>query len=153
MSNFTNGAYKVLSIKVRGNYLPVGCLTENSFSESVETISTTVRTNPNGWSTSRPTIQSYNIDFSGLILQDSLSAEFCTFNDIRTFKRGRELIEWKIENDVGVSDYGKGYIVSLGDTANIDEFVSFNGSITGYGEPISNPDIIGALDEELNFEL
>lgn len=153
MSNFTNGAYKVLSIKVRGNYLPVGCLTENSFSESVETISTTVRTNPNGWATSRPTIQSYNIDFSGLILQDSLSATFCTFNDIRTFKRGRELIEWKIENDVGVSDYGKGYIVSLGDTANIDEFVSFNGSITGYGEPISNPDITGALDEELNFEL
>lgn len=151
--SFINGTYKVLSIKVGEVYLPIGCLTENSFDESVDMLDTTTRDNPNGWKTSRPVGQQYSISFSGLVSSESLISGLVTYNDLRNIKRGRQLIEWKIEADVGVTDYGQGYINSLGDTAAIDEFVSFSGGIVGYGEPTTNPNIEGALDEELNFEL
>ena len=70
MNDFTNGTYKVLSIKQDNVYLPIGCLTENSFEESVDMLDTTTRDNPNGWKTSRPVGQQYSISFSGLVTSD-----------------------------------------------------------------------------------
>jgi len=153
MSDYINGTYKVLSIKVDKNYLPVGCLTDNSFEESVDMLDTTVRTNANGWRSSRPITQNYSISFSGLVTADSLISGILTYNDLRNIKRGRQLIEWKISADVGADEYGSGYITNLSDTAPLDDFVSFSGGIVGVGEPTVNPNIEGALDEELNFEL
>ncbi len=153
MNDFINGTYKVLSIKQDDVYLPIGCLTENSFEESVDMLDTTTRDNSNGWKTSRPVGQQYSISFSGLVTAESLIGGVVTYNDLRNIKRGRQLIEWKVEADVGATEYGGGYINNLSDTAAIDEFVSFSGSIVGFGEPTTNPNIDGALDEELNFEL
>lgn len=132
---FVDGVYKLLYIKVSGTFFPIGCLTDNSFEESVEMIDTTVRTNTDGWATSRPTKQQFSASFSGLIDVDS-SATIVGFRDIQALKRGRTKIEWKIENSQGGKvDYGEGYITSLSDAATIDEFISFSGTITGYGQP------------------
>ncbi len=156
---FINGTLKVLYIKRDADneagyeYLPIGGLTDNSFSESSDMLDTTVRTNTNGWTSSIPVGQSYNIDFGGLITTESLSSTFITYNDLRNIKRNRQLLDWKIAADEGAEEYGSGYINSLSDTATIDEFVSFSGSIVGQGEPRTNPNIEGALDNELNFEL
>jgi hypothetical protein len=46
-------------------FLPIGCLTANSMEESSEFIDTTTRDNE-GWTTSRPVMQSYNLSFSSL---------------------------------------------------------------------------------------
>ena len=67
MADFANGAYKVLYIKVGEVYFPIGCLTSNSFSEEVAMLGTTTRDNSDGWKTSIPTLQSYNISFDGII--------------------------------------------------------------------------------------
>tara|TARA_R110001606_G_C15194790_1_gene630933 strand:- start:6 stop:464 length:459 start_codon:yes stop_codon:yes gene_type:complete len=150
---FTNGSLKLLYIKQGEVYLPIGCLTDNSFSESVEMLDTTVRTNTNGWKSSRPVSQSYNIDFSGLVPSESLISGFVTYYQLQVIKRNRELLEWKIEAEEGAVHYGEGYITSLGDSATIDEFVSFSANLVGQGEPRINPDISGALDNELNMEI
>jgi hypothetical protein len=55
----------LLFIKVNGVFLPIGCLTANSMEESSEFIDTTTRDNE-GWTTSRPVMQSYNLSFSSL---------------------------------------------------------------------------------------
>jgi len=89
---FINGTLKVLYIKRDADneagyeYLPIGCLTDNSFSESADMLDTTVRTNTNGWTSSIPVGQSYSIDFGGLITAESLSSTFITYNDLRNIK-------------------------------------------------------------------
>ena len=132
---FINGTEQILYIKVEGVYFPIGCLTENSFSETAEMIDTTVRTNKNGWTSSRPTNQSYSISFSGLVLLEYLQAGTVTYHDLKRIKRTRLLIEWKTDGGINNPEFGFGYITHLGDTAAIDNFISFNGSITGWGEP------------------
>ena len=56
-----------------------------------------------------------------------------TYEDIRGYKRGRTLIEWKIEDDFGNDDTGYAYISELGTVNNINEFVSFSGTLIGTG--------------------
>jgi hypothetical protein len=135
MEKFINGTTQVLHIKQDGFYFPIGCLVGNSFEESVDTIPTTTRENLNGWESSRPTNQRYSISFSGLVLSDRFDATVITYEQIRILKRQRILIEWKISREPNNDDYGFGYITSLGDSSNIDEFVSFTGEIMGQGVP------------------
>jgi hypothetical protein len=137
---FINGSNRVLFIKWEDEFLPIGCLTSDSFSENVEMLSTTTRDNA-GWATSVPTNQSYNISFDGLVINTNFNGgDFnkVSLDRLRELKRSRTLIEWKSEDvDKIFVDSGKGYITDLSDSANIDEFISFNGSIIGFGEPNS----------------
>ena len=137
---FTNGTLKILYIKQYGEYLPIGCLIDNSFSESADMLDTTVRTNTNGWKSSIPVGQSYSIDFSGLITNDISSDTMITFQALRDIKRQRQLLEWRVSDGNGNDDFGSAYINSLGETSTIDEFVSFNGSLVGQGEPTNTFD-------------
>ncbi len=151
--NYINGTDSIFYIKVDELYYPVGCLTDTSFSESVETIDTTVRTNKNGWGSSRPVKQSYNIELSGLVTKESIVGGIVTFYNIQTLKRDRQSFDWKIEGGLEVVEYGTGYFTSLSRPFPIDDFISFSASIEGQGEPRVNPNIEGALDNELNMEL
>jgi hypothetical protein len=137
--SFINGGYRFLYIKSGELYYPIGCLTSNSFSETAEMLPTTTRDNPNGWTTSRPTTQSYNISFDGLVTSETDLANTITYKGLKAIKRSRTLIDWKIADDDFTNyEYGQGYITGLSDSANIDEFVSFNGSIVGFGEVIND---------------
>lgn len=135
-----DGTYRTFYIKLDGEYLPVGCLTSDNFSENVEMLETTTRDN-NGWNTSVPTNQGYNISFEGLILNTNFNGGDFTkisYDKLRVLKRSRTLIEWKTQDsNLTFIDSGKGYITDLSDTANIDEFISFQCNIMGYGEPTS----------------
>ena len=132
----TDGAYKILYIKVSGTYYPIGCLTKNNFTEATTMLGTTTRANEDGWRTGRPTGQEYNINFNGLI-DISGSTTIISYRDIVVLKRARTKIEWKIENSKGGDvDFGEGHFVSLGDDATIDNFTDFTGSIEGFGKPL-----------------
>lgn len=154
-----NGTYRLLYIKWNGVFLPVGCLTSESFSESVDMLETTTRDN-NGWKTQTPTNQSYNISFDGLvkaIREDFDDENIVGYSDLQDFKRNRELIEWRIETDFDVYRYsGFGYITELSDTSPINEFVTFNVNILGYGKPIKTKTRkleLKQLDNSLQHEL
>lgn len=135
-----DGTYRLIYIEWDSEYLPIGCLTNDSFNENVEMLDTTTRDN-NGWKTSTPTNQSYSISFDGLIINTNFNGGDFTkisYDRLRVLKRSRTLINWKIQ-DVNLTfvDSGQGYITDLGGSSSVDEFITFTCSIQGYGEPIS----------------
>lgn len=137
--DFYKGQDRILYIKVLGSYLPIACLQDNPFSESTEFIDTTTR-DTNGWATSRPTMQSYNISFSGLQINTSVAGGVFTvlsYDKLKQLKRLKSLLEWKIEGDFPTVDYGKCYISELSEASPIDDFLSFSGTLIGYGVPLT----------------
>ena len=145
-----NGTDRILYIKWNDDFLPIGCLSSDSFDESVDMLDTTTRDNQ-GWKTSTPTNQSYNISFDGLVINTNFSGGDFTkisYDRLRVLKRNRTLIDWKIQDFLGIcKDTGKGYITNLSDSANLDEFITFSASIVGYGQPISTTGLIFTLQD------
>ena len=150
MSDFKNGNLKLLYLYVGGEYFPIGCLTSNSFSEQSDMLDTTTRQNANGWKTSIPTNQSYNISFSGLSTITDNSGTILTYDDLQTLKREKTKISWKTNSEkLAYSDFGEGYISSISNGAAVDENITFSAEIVGYGEPVNQLD----TEEFLNYTL
>lgn len=146
--SFSNGSYNILYIKSGTDYLPVGCLTTNGFNENVEMIGTTTRDNTNGWGSGRPTKQSFNIPFSGLVSNEvDADGTTLTYRDVQALKRARTKIEWKIENTIDSTvDYGYGYITDLSNSSNMNEFITFDSNIEGWSEPNYETSYVYAFD-------
>jgi len=137
--DFYKGQDRILYIKILGNYLPIACLQDNPFSETSEFIDTTTRDNA-GWATSRPNMQSYNISFNGIQVVTSVAGGYfnvASYDKLKQLKRSRTLLEWKIEGNFPVIDYGKAYISELSEASPIDEFLTFSGSLVGFGIPLT----------------
>jgi len=137
--DFYKGQDRILFIKVLGSYLPIACLQDNPFSETSEFIDTTTR-DTSGWATSRPTMQSYTISFSGLQISTSVAGGnfyVLSYDKLKEFKRSKSWLEWKIEGDFPVVDYGKCWISELSEASPIDDFLSFSGTLIGYGKPLT----------------
>lgn len=134
-----NGADRILYLKINGIYLPVGCLIGNSFDENSEMLDTTTRDN-NGWSTSVPVMQSYNINFNGIQLNSTVvggNYNVASYDKLKLAKRDKIRLEWKIQgSEYPIVDYGEAYITSLGELNNVNEFMSFSGTLTGFGKPL-----------------
>jgi hypothetical protein len=118
----------ILSIEVGGVYLPIGCLTNNSISENLETINS----QRDQWTYARPTLQGYSISFNGLLTKDDLGGSIIDYPAIEALKRARTKINWKMSIE-GASQQGSGYFTDLSDAAGMDQYISFNGSILGWG--------------------
>lgn len=137
---YIKGEDRILFFKVNNAWLPVGCLTENSIEETSEFIDTTTRDNQ-GWSTSRPVEQSYTISFSGLQINTTIAGGnfgLASLDKLRQLKRNRTLLEWKFQGTLyPIVDYGKCYISDLSDPNPTGELISFSGSATGFGKPLT----------------
>ncbi len=133
MMSFIVGTFRILYIKQDDEWLPVGCLTSNSFTESSTMLGTTTRDNVDGWQSSIPTSQNYSIPFDGILTDEFDSDTVITYYALQLLKRNRTLIEWRIESVEGEYEDGQGYISDLGNVNSVDEFVSFSGIITGFG--------------------
>lgn len=133
------GEERILYIKISGDYIPIGCLSDNSFSESSETIDTTTRDNA-GWSTSRPTMQNYSISFNGIQVNSTVAGgdfNVASYDRLKELKRDRQLLEWKIQGDTfPIVDYGKAYITEISEAAPVNELITFSGTLNGYGQPL-----------------
>lgn len=151
-----NGTYRILFIKWDDDFLPIGCLTSDSFEESVDMLDTTTRDNQ-GWKTSTPTNQSYNISFDGVLINSNFTGgdtSKVSYDRLRVLKRNRTLIDWKIQDFLGIfKDTGKGYITNLSDSANLDEFITFSASIVGYGQPLSEEGDLKGLQMTLQGKI
>lgn len=137
---FLKGENRILYIKKTGVWVPIGCLTSNSFSESAEMMDVSTRDITDGWMSSRPVRQTYNISFAGLV-EITPRAGTIGYAELLSFKRGRTLLEWKIESSENAGDYeeGTGFISSISDSAEAgDAFVEFEGEITGTGLPLAS---------------
>jgi hypothetical protein len=136
MENY-KGEDRILYIKIDNLFIPIGCLTENSFSESVDTIETTTRENQ-GWTSVRPVTQSYSISFNGIqILTTTEEGDDtkASYDLLKTLKRDRALLDWQIKGDnFFIVDFGKCFITDLSEATPVNEFITFSGTLTGYGE-------------------
>lgn len=154
MSDFKNGAAKLIYLFLNGEYFPIGCLTSNSFSEESEMLGTTTRQNAGGWESSIPTLQSFSISFSGLITTNDRNGSIITYSKLQELKRTKVKLSWKINSEnTGYSDFGNGYIRSLSNNAEIDSFIDFTGEIKGYGEPVTQLDTQSTLNYLLNVTI
>ena len=129
MNDYKEGKYKVFKIKVSGTYYPVACLTSNSFNEQIEMLDTTTRDNE-GWKTSIPTWQDYTVSLSGLIDEND---NIVTYSYLENLKRNRTIFDWQLEDEIdGIYDEGRGFITSLSNDANVDDYISFSAEVQGY---------------------
>jgi len=162
---YYNGADRILYIKYLGSWLPVGCLTSNSISESSEMLQTTTRDN-DGWATSRPTMQNYSISFEGLQINTTVAGGTFTvasYDRLKLLKRSKTLLDWKIQgSEFPVVDYGKCYITEISEASAVEDFLTFTGVLTGYGLPRvttigefvlndGDPDVIVVTNEDANY--
>jgi len=136
MENY-KGEDRILYIKVEDVFIPIGCLNQNSFSESVDTIDTTTRENQ-GWTSVRPVMQSYNISFDGIQILTTTEQGDTTkasYDLLKVLKRNRTLLDWKIMGSTfPIVDYGQCYITDLSEATPVNELITFSGTLTGYGE-------------------
>lgn len=136
MENY-KGEDRILYIKVEDVFIPIGCLNQNSFSESVDTIDTTTRENQ-GWTSVRPVMQSYNIFFDGIQILTTTEQGDTTkasYDLLKVLKRNRTLLDWKIMgSSFPIVDYGQCYITDLSEATPVNELITFSGTLTGYGE-------------------
>ncbi len=140
--SFFRGENRVLFVKINDDYIPIGCLTDNSFSETVEMLETTTWQD-NGWKTDRPTTQSFSVDFSGL--QVISTDDIKSYDELVTFKRNRQLLDWKIAgNSLLDAEIFKGHIEDLTEPASNGEFLTFEGTISGFGEPVRESSLISS---------
>ena len=151
-----NGSYSVLYVKWQGNFLPIGCLTSDSFSEESEMLDTTTRDN-GGWKTSTPASQNYNISFNGLVQNTNfIGGDFTkiSLDRLTVLKRTKTLIEWKTQdNNFVFVDSGFGYITSLSHVSNVNEFISFTCEIEGFVSPESETSGVDYLQFELQHDI
>lgn len=157
---YYNGYDRILYIKYLGNWMPVGCLTSNSLSEAAEMLQTTTRDN-DGWATSRPAMQNYSISFEGLQINTTVAGGTFTvasYDRLKLLKRSKMLLNWKIQGSIfPVVDYGRCYITEISEASATDDFLTFSGTLTGYGIPLvrtlgefvlndGNPEVILTTD-------
>lgn len=138
--DYINGEDRILYVKLGFDYLPIGCLTSNGISESSEMLPTTTRDN-DGWATGRPVNQEYSISFAGLQINTTVvggNFNIASYDRLKKAKRDSILLEWKIQGKIfPIVDYGSGYITSLESTESVGEFMSFSGTLTGFGKPLT----------------
>jgi hypothetical protein len=133
------GEERILYIKILGEYVPIGCVSDNSFTEAVETIDTTTRDN-NGWATAKPTMQNYSITFNGIQVNSTIAGGdlgVASYDRLKELKRGRQLLEWKLQGATyPIVDYGKCYITDISENAAVNELITFSGTLLGFGQPL-----------------
>lgn len=130
------GEERILYLKVNGEFLPICCLSENSFSETAESFETTIKGQAS-WKTDKILSQSYTISFSGIqILTKFFNTNFLSYDTLKDLKRRRQLLEWKIDGEnFPIVDSGYCYITDISESAVVNELITFSGTLTGVGEP------------------
>jgi hypothetical protein len=138
MSTFIKGEDRILYLLISGVFYPIGCLSENSFSESSEMLDTTTRES-NGWATAQAVKQAYSISFNGLQINTTISGgdtSKLSYDVLKQIKRNREKVQWKIQGtQVPSIDYGYCNISEISESTAVNEFITFTGTLTGFGRP------------------
>lgn len=133
------GDFRILYIKIGDDYIPIGCLTSNGFSETLEMLSTSTREN-GGWRSSRPSFQGFSCDFEGIQERNNDSNLLLSYNDLKEIKRSKALIDFRLEtnkNNLIERETFTGYITQLSETASVGDLITFSGSVIGVGIPVS----------------
>jgi hypothetical protein len=130
-----SGNDSILFLRLQGQLVPIGCLTENSFSEETQMLPTTTR-QTNGWSTARANNQNYSISFAGLQVFTVLGGVgLLSLDRLQILKRNRTLVLWEEVRGNNLVQRGRGYITQLDSENPVNQDALFSGVIQGFGAP------------------
>jgi hypothetical protein len=86
-------------------------------------------------------MQSYNLSFSGLQVNSTVAGgnfNVASYDKLQQLKRDKILLDWKVQGtEYPIVNYGKCYITSLSDANPAGDLVTFSGSMTGFGKPLT----------------
>ncbi len=69
-----------------------------------------------------------------------------SYRELRSYKRNRTLIEWMRKTLSGwYVDSGKAHITEISDSDTVNELITFNATLLGYGKPVESTDKIYVL--------
>ena len=138
-STFIKGEDMLLFVWISPAYLPIACLTSNSFNKAKTIIETTTKCDPSVVIRGSGT-RSYELPFEGIYI-DTTSATGddtkASHDRLRALFNTDDLQTWRM--DTGLADvpyyYGSGIFNQLDITSGSgDEFTSFTGNISGSGD-------------------
>jgi hypothetical protein len=130
-----SGNDSILFLRLQGQLVPIGCLTENSFSEETQMLPTTTR-QTNGWATARANNQNYSISFAGLQVFTVLGGVgLLSLDRLQILKRNRTLVLWEEVRGNNLVQRGRGYIIQLDAENPVNQDALFSGVIQGFGAP------------------
>ncbi|SHH68799.1 phage major tail protein, TP901-1 family [Chryseobacterium oranimense] len=130
---------------VAANYFPVGCLTTNELTKTVEMQDGTI-TKCNASPDPTYGRKSYQITFEAVAIEaDGMKASYDAVSDaMDDAHENKKPIFWKIEttqsDGTKETKFGKGFLSDLSRTAPVEGEITFSGTIQGSGE-ISNTDL------------
>ena len=137
MATYIQGKNEVLAVwDGVDTYEPVVCLTSNSLSESVDEISAPrTKCDTNNALTKAPGDYSYEISFEGAYAETE--ADKLSWAELRDKLRSLGTFTWRITTTYASGtdvEYGTGYFSALEKTAEVEEFMTFSGTLIGSGE-------------------
>jgi hypothetical protein len=106
------------------NDMPVGCLSSFSRSEQISFIGT-CKTTTQGSQTQLGRLYSYSIPFEGVMTTDNTIISWSVLKSLERIKVNWEIVGPDIEA-------GQGFIENLEIVGEVQDFVKFSGTITGY---------------------
>lgn len=118
---------------LKWNGEPIACLTSNSISEILSFLGTSKKT-INGAQTIKPVANSYTLNFEAVMVNDVMS-----WAELSLLARAMRLGIWEFDLGDMAGDAGYGFLSNLEMTASSGEFITFTGTIIGYGEITTAP--------------
>lgn len=138
MATYIKGKEEILSIWDGSTaYEPIVCLTSNNLSENVDEITAPITKCDASTSalTREAGTYSYEISFEGLYAETESSK--LSWAELRTKLRALGTVTWRITttyDDASTDvEYGTGFFSNLEKTAEVEEFITFSGSLLGSG--------------------
>lgn len=136
MSTYIQGKQEVLAVwNGTDAYEPLVCLTSSGLSESVEEVSARTRCDANGATQKKAGAISYEISFEGLYSE--VEADKVSWVGLKTKLRSLGNFDWRITttySDASTDvEYGNAFFSSLEKSGEVDEFITFSGSLIGNG--------------------
>jgi len=107
------------------NDIPVGCLSSVSRSEQISFIGT-CKTTQEGSQTQLGRLYSYSIPFEGVMTTDN---SLMSWSGLKSLERIK--VNWEIVYEDDIED-GEGFIENLELIGEVQDFIKFTGTITGY---------------------
>ena len=113
---------------------PIGCLTTNSFSESMEVNEIETKCDP-GNIVRTPGSTSYELTGEGRYIDEAVDTGRQSYHKLKGYLRAKTLIEWRQATGIGTptEEFGFGYITSVEMTAESGQEVTFTYTISGSG--------------------
>lgn len=135
------GKNSILFVNTGTDYMPIGCLTSNGISKSMDmTDGTLTKCDPDPESI--PGKRSYEVSFDAVAVVNEATLASLAEVDV-LFDLGKA-IYWKneitLEDATKVTTFGKGYLTSFDREDPVDGEITFSGTIQGSG-PVSPTDV------------